>query len=242
MTTSVNRYCVASYNIHRCIGQDRRQDPVRVAAVIAEIRADIVGLQEVESGFGARDDARQLEYVARQTDYHCVAGVTMERADSHYGNGLLTRLNVRQVRRHDLSVPGREPRGVLDVTLESTGPGLRVLVTHLGLTLRERRRQASIITSLAEAEHERPVLVLADFNEWLPWGIALHRMNRCFGKTPSVRTFPSAWPLFRLDRAWVRPRKALRALWVHDTRLAREASDHLPLVAQLEFASTGVRY
>ena len=184
MTTPANRFCVASYNIHRCIGQDRRQDPARVAAVIAEMSPDIVGLQEVESGFGARDDARQLEYLARQTGYHCVAGVTMERPDSHYGNGLLTRRSIQTVRRHDLSVPGREPRGVLDVTLDHAGPGLRVLITHLGLTWRERQRQASIITSLTEAERERPVLVLADFNEWLPWGFALHSMNRFFGKTP----------------------------------------------------------
>jgi len=228
---------VASYNIHRCIGRDRRQDPDRVAAVVAEINADIVGLQEVESRFGARDDARQLEYIARKSNFNHIAGVTIERSDSHYGNGLLTRLTVSSVRRHDVSVPGREPRGVLDVVLDTGGSGLRVLVTHLGLAWRERQRQAQLIATLASAERDRPVALLADFNEWLPWGFALRRINRCFGQTPAIRTFPSHRPFLRLDRAWVRPRHALRGIWAHDTRLAREASDHLPVVAQLGFAS-----
>jgi endonuclease/exonuclease/phosphatase family metal-dependent hydrolase len=225
---------VVSYNIHRCIGRDRRQDPKRVAAVIGELNADIIGLQEVESRFGASEDARQLDYIARMAKYERVAGVTITRPDSHYGNGLLTRLPIQTIRRHDLGVARREPRGVLDVTVDSAGHELRVLVTHLGLTWRERRRQAQLIATLAGDRPERPMVLLADFNEWLPWGFALHRMNRCFKPTPAPRTFPAHRPMFRLDRAWVRPREALREMWAHDTSLAREASDHLPVVAQLD--------
>ena len=240
MATAENGCVVASYNIHRCIGRDQQQDSQRVAAVVAEINADIIGLQEVESRNGAQDAAQQLDLIAQRTHYEHIAGVTIERPDSHYGNGLLTRLSVSSVRRHDLSVPGREPRGVLDVVVNAAGTGLRVLVTHLGLAWRERQSQAQIITSLANAEPDRPVVLLADFNEWLPWGPALRRINRCFGQTPALRTFPSRRPLFRLDRVWVQPREALRAMWVHGTPLARQASDHLPLVARLDFAASDI--
>src|SRR5581483_10937782 len=139
------RCTAASYNIHRCIGLDGRHDPERVACVIDELDTDIIGLQEVESRLGGTPDTHQLNFLAEETGFIAVAGSTILRPDSHYGNALLTRHNVREVRSHDLSVPGREPRGILDVDLDVHGHPLRVLVTHLGLGARERRRQTNML-------------------------------------------------------------------------------------------------
>ncbi|MBI3900303.1 MAG: endonuclease/exonuclease/phosphatase family protein [Gammaproteobacteria bacterium] len=222
---------VASYNIHRCRGFDGRNDPERVARVIEEIEPDLIGLQEVESHFGNGPDIHQLNYLAEETGYQAVAGSTILRADSHYGNALLTRHLVLEVRTYDVSVGNHEPRGILDVDLEVHGQRLRVLVTHLGLFSRERRRQTRILLDAVLAHPDEPVVILSDFNEWLPWRRPLRWMHARLGKQPALNTFPSVWPVIALDRIWVAPTVNLLNIQVHDSPLARAASDHLPLRA-----------
>lgn len=228
------RCTAASYNIHRCIGLDRRHDPERVARVIDELDTDIIGLQEVESRFGGAPDMHQLNFLAEETGFTVVAGSTILRADSHYGNALLTRHTVREVRSVDVSVPGREPRGILDVDLDIHGQRVRVLVTHLGLGSSERRRQTRLLLETVAAHGDEPVIVLSDFNEWFPWRKPLRWMHRRLGHPPAPNTFPAAWPVMALDRIWAAPRRHLVEVRVHSSPLARRASDHLPLTAVID--------
>src|SRR5690606_23964797 len=230
----MTRCVVVSYNIHRCIGLDGRHDPERIARVIEELAPDVIGLQEVESRFGGELDIHQLNYLAEETRFHAVAGSTVLREDSHYGNALLTRHNITEVRSYDTSVPGREPRGILDVDLELHGAKLRVLVTHLGLGSRERRRQTRMLLDAVAAHADEPVVVLSDFNEWLPWRLPLRWMHACLGRTPAPNTFPASLPLIALDRIWMKPRANLLTLAPHRSPLARVASDHLPLRAEID--------
>jgi endonuclease/exonuclease/phosphatase family metal-dependent hydrolase len=222
---------IASYNIRRCIGLDGRRDPDRVAAVIGELAADVVGLQEVDSRGETGERANQLECLARATGYRSVAGPIVERGDGHYGNGLLTRLPVRDERRIDLSVPGREPRGAIDVMLDHGGSSIRVAVTHLGLRGHERRAQGRKLLELLEQRGEDLSILLGDFNEWLATARVLRQLRRSFGRGHGVRTFPAILPLFALDHIWVKPSASLRELRAHRSRLARTASDHLPIRA-----------
>lgn len=224
----------ASYNIHRCIGLDGRHDPERVARVIEELDTDIIGLQEVESRFGGTPDIHQLNFLAEETGFTAIAGSTILRADSHYGNALLTRHSVREVRSFDLSVRYHEPRGILDVDLDVHGRRVRVLVTHLGLGPRERRQQTTKLLQLVADHGDEPVVVLSDFNEWLPWGKPLRRMHARLGQPPAPNTFPARWPIIALDRIWTAPRRNLISVRAHDTPLARIASDHLPLRAVID--------
>jgi len=229
--------CIAvSYNIHRCIGLDGRNDPERIARVLEELEPDVVGLQEVESRFGGTLDMHQLNYLAEETGFQAIAGTTVLRAESHYGNALLTRHSVLEVRTHDVSVPGREPRGILDVDLDMHGQRLRVLVTHLGLGSRERRRQTRLLLDAVAAHPDEPVVILSDFNEWFPWRQPLRWMHQRLGRTPALNTFPARWPVIALDRVWVAPRRNLVSLRVHRSKLARIASDHLPLRAEVELS------
>lgn len=228
------RCTAASYNIHRCIGLDGRHDPERVARVIDELDTDFIGLQEVESRFGGAPDIHQLNFLAEETGFTAVAGSTILRADSHYGNALLTRHTVREVRSVDVSVPGREPRGILDVDLDIHGQRVRVLVTHLGLGSRERRRQTRLLLETVAAHGDEPVIVLSDFNEWFRWRKPLRWMHRRLGHPPAPRTFPAVWPVMSLDRIWVAPRRNLVEVRVHNSPLARRASDHLPLTAVMD--------
>jgi len=223
---------VGSYNIHRCVGSDLREDVDRVARVILELQCDTVGLQEVDSEPGARAQSLQLDRLAQATGMQPISGTDWLPHGSRHGNALLTRRDFGAVRRYDLSVEGREPRGALDVELHAAGRVVRIIVTHLGLRPGERRMQVRKLLSLVRSiPADSPVIVLGDINEWLPIGRPLRWLHGLLGKPPSQGSFPVWAPVFALDRVWSRPAGALLALEVHRSPDARAASDHFPVKA-----------
>lgn len=225
---------VASYNIHQCVGTDRRRDAERVSAVIRDLDCDAIGLQEVDSRSGPHADSMQLDYIARATGMQGIPGPTILRHDGEYGNALLTRRPVLAVRRHDFSFATHEPRGALDVDLDIDGHRVRLIVTHLGLRPAERRYQVKLLLGLLHpVEHDQIVVALGDINEWLPIGRPLRWLHGILGKPPALRTFPTWYPVFALDRVWVRPRTLLLGLHAHQSPPARMASDHYPLKATI---------
>lgn len=225
---------VATWNVHRCIGRDGRHDPERIAGVIAGLGADVVALQEVDSEVTRPGFVDQLDDLARRTGYAAVAGPSIRRRYGRYGTAILTRLSVRDVHRHDLSVPGREPRGALEVTLDR---GLRVIATHLGLARGERRRQVARLADLAvRASTGSPAdtrVLAGDVNMWWPLDRSLRRLERAGGESRRVATFPARFPLLPLDRIWVAGRRRLASVDAVRDGTTAVASDHLPLVARL---------
>jgi endonuclease/exonuclease/phosphatase family metal-dependent hydrolase len=151
-----------------------------------------------------------------------------------FGNALLTRHPIVEVHRIDLSMELREPRGALAATIDAGGTPLHVLATHLGLRIHERRFQVRQILDYLDSVRDRSVVVLGDFNDWLPGRSAAHVLDRRMGRPPRPATFPVAWPLVALDRIWVHPSAALRRVSVHATPIARLASDHFPVVAEID--------
>lgn len=224
---------IATYNVHGWKGIDGAVDPRRAMAVVASLNADVVALQEVVSPHlvGA---GHSLPEMAGEQGYHVTFGPTMFRSDSRYGNALLTRRPPVGVRRHDLECSNREPRGALDVELVYAETRLRVLTTHLGLKRWERECQMRALHPLLREDRADVTLFLGDLNEWLPWGSVRRRAHALFGPAPAPRTFPSRCPVFALDRVHVRPGSLLRSVAVRKTAQARLASDHLPLVAQID--------
>jgi endonuclease/exonuclease/phosphatase family metal-dependent hydrolase len=231
---SGSRLVIASYNIHGCVGIDRRHDTNRVASVIREIGADVLGLQELHAHGVGPDPTDEIEYLAAVSGFEVVTGTTFVGPRGAYGIALLSRRPVLAVRRIDLSVPTREPRCALDIDVAVDDGILHVITTHLGLAPWERRIQVQRLTEAIVRDPSRLTVVLGDINEWFHLSRTLRQLGAHFGRSSTVRTWPSLRPLFALDRIWVHPPEALAAVWAHTSPAARRASDHLPLVAELK--------
>ncbi len=230
---------VATYNVHACVGRDRRHDPDRIAAVIGELDADVVALQEFTYPASVAIETREPVVLVTLDRYQCALGPTRERAGRTttecFGNALLSRHPILDVRRLDLSIASREPRGALAATMDvGGGRQLHVLAAHLGLRVGERRFQVQQILDYLASVPNELVVVLGDFNDWLPGRSAAHVLDALLGRPPRPASFPVWRPVVPLDRIWVRPASALRRIDAHGSPAARLASDHLPVVADIE--------
>lgn len=225
-------FTVASYNIHKCAGLDGRVDLDRIADVIREIDADLIGVQEV-----FRPQALDL---AERLGVEVAMGPTRERDGQPYGNAILTRLAIRGSRTFDLSRPDREPRGGIRLDLAlADGLLLHLFNVHFGLKIRERAAQVRMLVRehILHDELTGPRVVVGDLNEWFWFPGAVGRALRRELHGPRIRrTHPAPLPLFPLDRIYWDRELAVDGFHVHRSRLARVASDHLPVVARLRVA------
>lgn len=227
------RFRVATYNIHRCVGRDGMENSRRISAVLGEINADIIALQEVTSQPEIADDI--LATLAAATGTKPIEGFTLTTAGTRYGNAFLSKLPVSAINRYDISVKGKEPRGVIQANLNLNDQTVILWATHLGLGIRERYLQIGKLLKIVDGIESDSGVLLGDFNEWLSWSRSLRAISKRFTARQFPATFPSHRPLLKLDRIWVRPVDRLTTLHVHSTELSRVASDHLPLVADITF-------
>jgi endonuclease/exonuclease/phosphatase family metal-dependent hydrolase len=232
---------VASYNIQKSIGTDFRRQPARILGVLAELDADIVALQEFRYPADVALETRTPIVLTALERYDFALGPTRARDEHSFGNVLLSRHPIRDLFRVDLSRRRREPRGALAVTVDVGGSELHVIATHLGLRFSERRFQVRQLVEHVASRDPSFLVVLGDFNDWLPGRSVAHVLDDHLGRAARARTFPSWCPLLALDRIWVRPREALVAVHAHRSALARCASDHLPVVATIEVPAAAVR-
>ncbi len=234
------RFRVATYNIHKCRGMDGRLDPARIVEVLRAVDADIVALQEVVGPGGNLDHAA---FIAGELGLHSSLGENRRLQGGAYGNLVLTRAAPRAVLNHDISVPGREPRGCLRVDLVIADRLLHVFNLHLGTSYRERREQARVLLSpavLQRASLAGSRLVLGDFNEWIR-GPATRRLSAELQSADVKlhlgfgRTYPGLLRFLHLDHVYFDPALHLRGMELHRSRTALLASDHLPLVADFQW-------
>lgn len=224
---------VATYNIHRCVGTDGQRAPDRVAEVIRQIDADVIGLQEVDWQDDPDTGIPQPDLLASLTDYRAYAGPNLRDHRGHFGNLLLVRGAIGATRRIDISVPGREPRGAIEAEVETRGQRFRAVSTHFGLRHGERRAQAHMLAQQVLQGTSDPVLLLGDFNDWMPGAPALRPLAGHIARLGRAASFPARFPVFALDRLMVRGLEADGPVQVHRTALSGLASDHLPLFADI---------
>jgi endonuclease/exonuclease/phosphatase family metal-dependent hydrolase len=234
---------IATYNIHKCVGLDRKFSPERIADVIRELDADIVALQEVLSHSRLQHRDHQADYIAHSLGMEFRLGENRQIRGGDYGNVVLSRLPIVSHENFDISVTKYEPRGCLRTEIEvNSHHRLHFMNLHMGTSFFERRKQVHKL--LASHVLDRPEfvgrrIVAGDFNEWVN-GLTTKLFKSNFqsvdpklhlGKT---RTFPGILPILHLDHVYFDDRYRLTEAYVHRSRRALVASDHLPIVAEFE--------
>ncbi len=235
---------VATYNIHKCRGLDQRTNPERIAAVITELDADVIAIQEILDVRNGRPECDQVRRILSALGaYHSCFGENRILYGGPYGNLTLSRLPIKFCENYDLTWRHRERRGCLrsDIQL-ANGAVLHLFNVHLGTSFRERRHQGrSLLTEhvLNRREYHGPRIVVGDFNEWTR-GLASKLMGDSFEAIEPrkflryARTYPGVFPVLHLDHFYYDRHLSLKHFRLHRSRKALIASDHLPLVADFE--------
>ena len=236
-----------TYNVHRCLGVDKRLDVGRIAAVIAEHEPDIVCLQELDVGRARTGHVDQCAELAQTLAmaFHFNPAFAVE--SEQYGDALLTIHPETLVKKGPLptvrGIPGLEPRGAIWAAIEIGDARLNVVNTHLGLVPREQRLQAEALVGrdwLGGPNADGPTLLCGDFNATSitqPCRTLVRRLDdaqRRLGLKPSLKTFPSSFPAIRIDHVFVSKHIRVTGASVPASPLARLASDHLPLIVDFE--------
>lgn len=224
---------IASYNIRKCIGLDRKRRPGRTLDVINGLGADIVVLQEADRRLGDRPAALPPELIETGSDLRPVA-LGAKGSLGWHGNAVLLGAHLGVTARENLTLPGFEPRGAVIVDCRLGGADLRVVGLHLGLIRRHRQAQLQVIRRALDALDPMPTVILGDFNEWSPKG-GFEPLNGDFSLHAPGLSFHAARPVAALDRIALSPGLALSDAGVVQEGLARRASDHLPVWADLSF-------
>ncbi len=224
---------IASYNIRKCIGLDRRRDPQRVLSVLSELEVDIVALQEADKRLGRRPSSLPIDLIERHTGMLPLelggAGPSL----GWHGNALLLRPDSSFADVECLDLPGLEPRGavIVDISLKNA-PSVRLVTVHLGLLRKSRIRQIAYIRDAVANRTRRPTVIMGDFNEWSA-SKGLGNLSEDFNIVAPGKSFHAARPVAKLDRFALSRDLYVRDAGVIDNISARRASDHLPIWADI---------
>jgi len=237
---------VMTYNVHSCVGIDGKLATERIARVIARANPDVVALQELDAGrarTGGEDQAERIaHYLEMRHHFHPHIHIENEK----YGDAILTHLPMRIIKSGPLPghLPGGklEPRGALWVAIDLHGTEVNIVNTHLGLTPRERMLQIEALLGdewLGRLNPDQPVILCGDFNS-VPsskgYRLLCGRFLDAQAELKEFRptcTFYSRLPSFRIDHVFINPGIQVTGITVPCSELAKVASDHLPLIADL---------
>lgn len=241
---------ILTYNIHRAIGVDRRFRPERIAAILAHHDADVVLLQEVDVGVPRSRELNLARELAELGNYpYYAVGLNVKLRKGMYGNATLSRYPIARERNIDLTLDGRKARGCLFTELELTDGKnsllLPVFNLHLGLSFKERPQQIGRLVRTPEfvaIETGQPCLVAGDFNDWWTRIAPLFTealgfvcaTNHLVGYQNALLTYPSFSPSTGLDKVFCRGPVTVLGSRRCRLRIAKVASDHLPVIADLQ--------
>jgi len=246
IATPTDTLRVMTYNVHGCTGMDGKLDAQRIARLIARAQPDVVALQELDAGRTRSHGMDQAQLIARYLvmEFHFHAAMCLE--DERYGDAILTRLPQRLVKTGPLpglaGKPHLESRGALWVAIDLHGKEIQIINTHLGLYRRERMAQVESLLGSDWLGHEQcrgPAILCGDFNA-RPSSPVCRRLSRRLRDVQieaqdhrPKSTFSGRFPALRIDHIFISPELEVIRVEVPNSELARVASDHLPLVAEI---------
>jgi endonuclease/exonuclease/phosphatase family metal-dependent hydrolase len=240
---------IATYNIHRAIGLDRRFRPQRIIDILNEINADVVLLQEVDDGVPRSLELNLAEEISTACDFpyfKLAHNVTLKKG--FYGNATLTKFPITQQRNIDLTIGNKKRRGCLYTQLEieknDEPKHLDLFNLHLGLSAKERQKQAGLIfrsNEFCKIDESTPCIVAGDFNDWRSMLRALFIEGMGFKcatdknlmmREVAIKTFPSFAPRGGLDRVYYKGDLKFLNVYRYKKKIAKIASDHLPVITE----------
>lgn len=234
---------IVTYNIHKCRGMDTRVRPDRIAAVLKSLDADAIALQEVVRGSGVAEGADQAGYLADKLNMDLAFGENRKIKNAPYGNAILSKHPIEDAMNYEITASWREKRGCLRADIKmKNGRLLRLFNAHMSTGFLERRKQANMMVSkqmLGNPEFEDSRILVGDFNEWTQ-GLTTKLLSTHMQAVDvrkylkKRRTYPGVLPLLHLDHIYFDPFVELKHFHVVNTKEARIASDHLPMVADFE--------
>ena len=224
----------ASYNIHKAVGVDRRRDPERIIAVLREVDADIIALQEADLRLGDRASVLP-KALLDDTPWRVVPVAKRPRSIGWHGNAILVRRDMAIESGEALDLPTIEPRGAACAVVRHEGARIRIIGTHLDLSgLRRRAQVRALLKFVSECEGDCPTVIAGDFNQWGRSTGAMREFGDRWTLITPGASFPSRKPIARLDRLVASAAFSVIASGAHHTALSAIASDHLPVTATLE--------
>jgi endonuclease/exonuclease/phosphatase family metal-dependent hydrolase len=244
---------IVSYNIHRAIGLDRRFKPQRIIDILNDCDADIALLQEVDEGVPRSKELNLAAEIADACHYpHFELGHNVTLKKGYYGNATLSKYPIIRERNIDLTIANKKRRGCQHTTIAidqgeqqiDTPLILDVFNLHLGLSAKERQKQAGVLFHSQEFSRlnaQMPCIIAGDFNDWrsllraffvegMDFSCATDRHKR--NKENAIKTFPSFAPRGGLDRIYYKGDMQLQKVGVHRKKQVKIASDHLPVIAE----------
>jgi len=242
---------IATYNIHRAIGIDRRFRPQRIVDIINEINADVFLLQEVDEGVPRSRELNLAKEIAQACHFpHYALGHNVTLRKGYYGNATLSKFPILRERNINLTIDNKKRRGCqhtcIDLSDQNKKHNLDVFNLHLGLSAKERQKQAGLLFrshEYTDLKKSMPCIVAGDFNDWRSMLRAFFIEGMGFkcatDKTRSLgevamKTFPSFAPRGGLDRIYYKGSINLLKVKRYKKNLAKIASDHLPVISDFE--------
>lgn len=225
---------IATYNIRKCVGLDWRRRPERIMRVLAELKADVVAVQEADRRFGERAGTLPLEELQRHTGLRPVPIPDGGMRLGWHGNAILVHEEIEILDSLAVDLPSFEPRGAMIAELDVRGFALRVVGVHFGLIPADRRRQAqALVAAIDSRGRDLPTVILGDMNEWSVREGCIAVLSERFVAAPPLPSFHTSAPVAALDRIFVGPHLEVEEGGVHFSAEAARASDHLPVCACL---------
>lgn len=225
---------VASYNIRKGIGLDRRRRPERALEVMSHLGAQIIAVQEADRRLGNRPAALTAAMVHAGSDFVPVQVANNDVSLGWHGNALLVHKGLQVADTQRLELPGLEPRGAILVDLDGPLP-LTIVATHLGLMRQHRTAQLQAILTALSARPYRPTIILGDFNEWSN-SRGMEPLENLFTVHRPGKSYHASRPVAALDRIALSRDLTLRDAGVEERGQARIASDHLPVWGDIGLA------
>jgi len=240
-----------SYNIHGCVGMDGHISTERIARVIARYNPDIIALQELDVGRLRSGRMDQTDLIARKLEMKYHFNPAFRWKDEQYGNAILSRYPMALIKSGSLpKVAGNgksEDRGALWVSIEFEGKKIHVFNTHLSLWPKERVLQAEALLSEEWLQHpdcQGPVILCGDFNA-LPRSAVYRRISKRLHDSQTAlaghrprSTWFGHYPISRIDYVFIDDSFHVHSILVPRTDLDKIASDHLPLITELDFVNS----